>query len=573
MRRILTAACCLLAGLAAGAQHVISVPAEGGDMTRKLQAAIEQARGYRGKAVVIRLQNADYDLHRESSSHTVYYISNTTSERENPDQTKHIGLWLRGLRNVTVDGQGARLVMHGEMTGFVVDSCENVTLRDFTVSSADPTVPELTVTGVGSNYMDVRIHPLSRYTVRDGKFAFEGDSWRLDGSQGQMYGLAQAYDAERDVTWRCWSPLPDMRRAIELADHELRFVYDQAPQARAGLVFQMRDGIRDEACGLIQLSRNVTLERLHLSFLGNFGVVGQMSENITLRRMSFEPEAGSGRTDAGFADFVQMSGCKGTVRIEDSRFSGAHDDPINIHGTHLRVTECPAANQVLVRYMHDQTFGFQQFLPGNEVEFIDPHTLLGIAAAKVRKAEMRSPREILVTLDRNVPQAVRDTEGAVIENVTYTPEVVVRGNYFSRVPTRGLLVTTRRMVLVEDNVFFRMQMSGILIADDARSWYESGMVRDVTIRNNRFVECGTPVVHINPENDRDGGYVHSNITVDNNRFDLTGTDAVSAKSVDGLRVTGNSFFTPKSDATMDEMVRTQACRGVVVEGNRICNSY
>ena len=54
-----------------------------------------------------------------------------------------------------------------------------------------------------------------------------------------------------------------------------------------------------------------------------------------------EPEAGSGRTCAGFADFVQMSGCKGRILIENSYFSGAQDDPINIHGTHLAVKERP----------------------------------------------------------------------------------------------------------------------------------------------------------------------------------------------------------------------------------------
>ena len=35
------------------------------------------------------------------------------------------------------------------------------------------------------------------------------------------------------------------------------------------------------------------------------------------------------------------------IDIKNSRFIGAHDDPINIHGTHLRVIE--SANPALVR--------------------------------------------------------------------------------------------------------------------------------------------------------------------------------------------------------------------------------
>lgn len=562
MKKTIFITLCLLIGITVNAQQVIRVAPENGDMTKKLQTAIEQARNYNGKAVVIKLQNADYNLHRESSSQIVYHISNTASEKENPDQTKHIGLWLKGLKNVTIDGQGARFVTHGEMTSFVIDQCENITLRNFMVTASDPTVPELTVTEVGSNFMTVRIHPQSRYTVKDGHFAFVGDNWTLSD------GIAQSYDKEKDITWRSWSPLPDLRKAIELEPNLLRFVYDNPPQAKPGTVFQMRDGIRDQACGLIQYSKNITLDGVHLAFLGNFGIVGQMAENITYRNLTFEPEAGSGRTCAGFADFVQMSGCKGKITIENSRFLGAHDDPINIHGTHLAVTGYPASNQIAVKYMHHQTYGFQSFLPGNEIEFIDPHSLMSLAPAKVKKAEMKNEREILLTLDRNIPQNIREIKELVVENVTYTPEVLICGNYFARIPTRGILVSTRRKVLIENNTFFRMQMSGILIADDARSWFESGMARDVTIRNNNFIECGGPVILIAPENDRNEGYVHRNIAITNNRFQLIGADAVSAKSVDGLKITDNLFITPKASTTED-LIKTRECKDVKIEGNII----
>lgn len=560
MKKTILIALCLFSGFIVNAQHVIRIAPENGDMTKKIQAAIEQARSYNGKAVVIKLQNADYNLHRESSSQILYHISNTASEKENPDQTKHIGLWLKDLKNVTIDGQGARFVTHGEMTSFVIDQCENITLRDFTVTASNPTVPELTVTEVGENFMTVRIHPQSRYTVKDGHFAFVGDNWELSG------GIAQSYDKEKDITWRSWSPLSGLRKAIELDTNLLRFVYDTPPQAKQGTVFQMRDGIRDQACGLIQYSKNVTLEGVHLAFLGNFGIVGQMTENITYRNLTFEPEAGSGRTCAGFADFVQMSGCKGKITIENSRFLGAHDDPINIHGTHLAVTGYPAPNQVSVKYMHPQTYGFQSFLPGNQIEFIDAHSLMSLAPAKVKKAEMKNEREILITLDRNIPQAIRDKKELVVENVTYTPEVLIRNNYFARIPTRGILVSTRRKVLIENNTFFRMQMSGILIADDARSWFESGMVRDVTIRNNNFMECGGPVILISPENDRNEGYVHRNIAITNNRFQLTGTNAIFAKSVDGLKITDNLFLSP-TPAEISNLIKTQDCENVFMEGN------
>ena len=557
---------CLLLTWTATAQKIIRVTPDSPDMTKDIQAAIEEAKSYDGKSVTIELQNANYNIYRKSSSHQLYHISNTTSEKENPDQTKHIGLWLKGLKNITIDGKGAHLITHGEMTSFVIDGCENITLKNFTVTAADPTVPELTATEVGDRHMTVRIHPQSKYLIKDGKFSFVGDSWTLS------EGIAQSYDPEKDITWRSWSPLPGLQKAIELEPNLLRFTYNTKPQATPGMIFQMRDGIRDEACGLIQYSKNVTLEDVHLAFLGNFGLVGQMSENITYRNLTFAPETGSGRTCAGFADFVQMSGCKGLILIENSRFTVAHDDPINIHGTHLAVTDFLSPNEIVVKYMHHQTYGFQSFLPGNEIEFIDPYSLLPLASFKVKKSKMKSEREIIVTLDKSVPDSIRKKPELVIENVTYTPEVIIRNNFFSRIPSRGLLVSTRRKILIENNTFFRMQMSGILIADDARSWFESGMVRDVTIRNNNFIECNEPVILIAPENSQNKGYVHRNITIANNRFKLIGKNAVSARSVDGLKINGNLFLHPEA-INIEGLITTTDCQNVIIKDNIIEKNY
>ena len=557
---------CLLLTWTATAQKIIRVTPDSPDMTKDIQAAIEEAKSYDGKSVTIELQNANYNIYRKSSSHQLYHISNTTSEKENPDQTKHIGLWLKGLKNITIDGKGAHLITHGEMTSFVIHGCENITLKNFTVTAADPTIPELTATEVGDRHMTVRIHPQSKYLIKDGKFSFVGDSWTLS------EGIAQSYDPEKDITWRSWSPLPGLQKAIELEPNLLRFTYNTKPQATPGMIFQMRDGIRDEACGLIQYSKNVTLEDVHLAFLGNFGLVGQMSENITYRNLTFAPETGSGRTCAGFADFVQMSGCKGLILIENSRFTGAHDDPINIHGTHLAVTDFLSPNEIVVKYMHHQTYGFQSFLPGNEIEFIDPYSLLPLASFKVKKSKMKSEREIIVTLDKSVPDSIRKKPELVIENVTYTPEVIIRNNFFSRIPSRGLLVSTRRKILIENNTFFRMQMSGILIADDARSWFESGMVRDVTIRNNNFIECNEPVILIAPENSQNKGYVHRNITIANNRFKLIGKNAVSARSVDGLKINGNLFLHPEA-INIEGLITTTDCQNVIIKDNIIEKNY
>lgn len=222
--------------------EVIRVSATQGDATPRIQAAIEKARQYRGKPVVIRLEQGNYHLFRTSCSKQVYYISNTASEEENPDPTKHIGLWIRGIRNLTIEGDGARLVTHGEMTSFVIDSSENIILRNFTLTAADPSVPEMTVVDAGENYLTARIHPDSPYEIREGKFTWLGEGWNFTG------GIAQVFEPWRNVTWRCNSPMSDVVKAIELEKGLVRFNYNKRPGRPRGQVFQMRT-LPDEVCG------------------------------------------------------------------------------------------------------------------------------------------------------------------------------------------------------------------------------------------------------------------------------------------------------------------------------------
>lgn len=544
------------------ADDIIRILPGKGDMTKQIQAAIADAASRNGEAVTIEFQEAEYHLYRQSSTHKIYRISNTTSESENPDPTKHIGLYLKDMKNVTIDGNGARFVMHGEMTTFVLDGCSDVELRNFTVSYADPTVVEMTVKEVGDDFMVVGLPPGTGYDIVNGVCTFKGESWAW------ARAIAQVYDPKRDETWRSWCPLNDAVKATEVSEGVIRFDFTKRPAEVPGMVFQLRDSYRDEVCGLIHNSSDIVLDNLHIDFTGNFSIVGQVSENITYKNLVFEPEISSGRTCSGFADLLHVSGCKGRILIEESRFVGSQDDPINVHGTHLKVVELVSPSQLKVRYMHHQTFGFQQFHQGDEIDIVDVRTLIPVATCRVLEARMVSEREILLTLTSSLPEAVMQMKELAVENATYTPEVIIRNNYFSRVPTRGILVTTRRKVVIQDNTFFRMHMSGVHISDDAKSWYESGMVRDVTIRGNDFIECGSPVVSIVPENDRNGGYVHSNIRIIGNHFVLNKGLAVSAKSVDGLKISGNTFMT-NFHTNENELIRVTDCNNVRIKGNEI----
>ena len=137
-------------------------------------------------------------------------------------------------------------------------------------------------------------------------------------------------------------------------------------------------------------------------------------------------------------------------------------------------------------------------------------------------ADMEDEYVMRLMLSCPLPDEVMENcEEYVVEYITWTPEVEIRGNYFARTPTRAILLTTRRRSVIENNLFFRIPMASILVSDDARSWFESGPVRDLTIRRNTFMECSSPVIAITPEVERYDGPVHSNILIEENRFIMT----------------------------------------------------
>ncbi len=546
--------------------RVIEISPKQGKDNENLMLALEKAAGYKGKPVTVRLSPGIYELDRSKSTQVLYHISNTTSESEDPDPTKHIGLYLHSLKNITIDGCGSTLQMNGEMTSFVLDRCEGIILKNLNIDYKHPTQTEVEVLEEGKDYLIVQVHPTSQYRIVDEQLEWYGDGWSFKN------GIAQSYDRASNMTWRSWSPMENLIRAVELRPNVLYLQYKEKPQVGLHIVFQMRDSFRDEVSGFVNRSKNVQLENLNFYYLGNFGVVCQYSENVTFDRCNFAPRPDSGRTNAGFADFIQVSGCRGMIDIRNSRFSGAHDDPINIHGTHLRVTEFLSPNRLKVRFMHDQTFGFEAFFKGDDIELVDPLSLLAVEKAKVKEAKLVTPREMELTLSGPLSPEVIQRKDLVVENVLWTPEVRITNNYFERIPTRGILITTRRKSLIEGNTFYGMQMSGILVADDGLSWYESGPVHDLTIRRNTFFNCGEPVINIDPENREYKGAVHKNITIEENYFYMrkNSSSVIRAKAVDGLVIRHNLIYTSDAEKNKEsDFIQTRDCNEVSVEKNRI----
>ena len=531
------------------------------DATEAIQRALAAAKGKTTERVVLQFPKGQYDVFPEKATRVDYFIPGTTAEAESPSKTKVIGLYLKGLKNLTLEGNGALLMYHGKMTSMVLDECENIEIRNFHLDYERPTVSELRVENVGETWLDAKIHPDSKYEILAGRLIWVGENWRNQSRE------SQAYDPARDVTWRTWNPVASARSAEELKPGWVRLHYDRRPEAKPGLVFQMRDGIRDQV-GVYQVNcREVTWRNTGMHYAHGLMFSSHRCQNVSFERVACEPRPESGRTCASFADFMQFNQCFGKVRIESCRFSGAQDDAIGQAGDYLQIVRRPAPDQLVVRFMHAQSYGVNFYSPGDEIEFVHARTLTSFATNRVKAAELLNPREIQVTLLKPAPADIGPED--CVANVTLQPEIEIRNCRFARVPTRGMLIHTRRRVVIENNLFWRTPMAAILVNDDAREWFIAGSLRDMLIRGNEFVECGEPAIMVLPQNPdaREDNPVHRNIRIEGNLFRLLGaTGALQAKSTEDLRFTGNRLLV-KEPVPIKELLRLEACRKVVVADN------
>lgn len=559
-----TAALCLLTlsaiPVSAGSRHSVE-PASGEDMG-KINALMlgpgdkvviapgvhhetlaPVAAGTQDQPVIIEFAAGRHELRADKASNVCYFVSNSADA---PLKPRPVGILVKGCKHVLLTGdKGAEIVYGDRMTMFINDQSEDITYSGLTFDFVRPTVSEFRALDANT----IQVAEGSTFKIEGGRFSWTGEL-------GPGWTMAQEAIPETGKCWRRgqWNPFGNVR-AEDLGSGKIRLTGNAG--LTAGRQYQFRNVERDTTSGVNTRCKDIVLRDCNFHALPGMGLVSQFTENIRYERVRVVPRPGTIRTCPAWADCFHFSGCRGEVVVDSCDFSGTQDDPINVHGTHLRIVGKPGPNQVLLRFMQPQTYGIAAFLPGDQVAFVNHRTLRGYATNTVSALERKSDKEWLLTLAQPAAESGADD---VVDNLTWYPNVTIRNCTVTMDSCRGFLITTRGKALVEGCTFTRTSMSAILVEDDAEGWYESGPIRDLTIRNNRFVECAGPVICLNPHNSNTDPAlpVHENIRILDNLFEGGG---VSARSVKGLTVTGNRF-------TGDSLpVQTAGCTDVVAERN------
>lgn len=592
------------------------------DSTPAIKKAIEAAKKVTKKSdtpVAIDFPEGRYDIYPDQAEERELYISNTVGTNQTY-KDKKIGILIEDMDNVTVEGNDSLFMFHGKMTTFASIDSENVTFQNFEVDFQVPTVIDMTAVKKEGNEVTYYIPECYNYQVNGNSIKWMSDKSPYTGetywTTTNSMKYTQIFDTKNGMTWRGGSPFANISKIEDLENHHVKITYTNADYIQEGYCFQMRNTERDHAGTFFWQSKDVTLNDLDIRFIHGFGMVGQFSENITMKDVDFETDKASGGTTAGYADFIQMSGCKGLIDISDCTFSNPHDDPINIHGTFLQVIGISDdRTEVTVQYKHNETAGFPNYYVGDQVEFSTRGNMVPVSEdgkvavrevvkvdgpdGKGGKGSLNDLTKIKLTFDKPIPAEITANNSHVVENITYTPEVKIHDNIFKETPTRGVLCTTRGKVEITDNMFDNMGMAAIYISNDAQGWYESGRTTDVTIKGNTFIvnplTAGAAGIFVQPTNGNVNGIVHKNMKIEDNTFFMAQSQNVlNAKCVENLTFKNNKVYRQNPDVTVSakadktnlaagesssitvtadgaelgaKAYRFEGCKNVTIEGN------
>lgn len=494
-----------------------------------------------------------------------YHFSNTASIEENPQGLRPVALFLKGKKNVCIDGNGAKLIIHGIMTPFLFDECENITLENLTIDYARPTMSEFTILKqtAPAEYL-IKIADFSLFDIKNNRIIWHGEKnkngdyyWQIDYRDDMT--IAMRYDPNTEYVQMMgangdnrFPSIPEFEKIDDLGDGLLK-VKLKDPNAffPVGCTVQTRNTVRDQIGGAFVNCKNVVCKGLTIRAMHGLGLLAQLCENVTFDGLNINPA--KGRTVASNADFFQASNCKGEVVIKNCVCSFGHDDFVNVHGTHLKVVEKNAENnRIKVTFVELHSRGFCPFKAGDEIDFINRLTLLPYGSAVIKNVTQISDLEFLLSLDR-LPEV---NVGDVIENATNTPALTVENNKFGPSTGRGVLCTTRKKIVIKNNVFYKTGGNALCVEDDCNFWFESGYVTDLTFENNKIIDCaygslgkgGVPVISVNPQviKKDESIYVHKNITIKNNEFLRLPEESyrIEVKNTLNLAVENNSSDKP-----------------------------
>ena len=450
---------------------------------------------------------------------------------------KRIGVLLENMEDFEIDFGGSTLIADGIMTPIAILNSKNIRIRN--VKLKNPTVPiwECRVVAHGDNYFDVEnIYGFDKLEFRQGQYVA-----RYPGTMIGHIIIAIAFDGQTGEVQVPYGSDPlgihNMHVTFEPLENGQVRLWGSKRKPPIGNVLAFSCS-RRMGCGIFcQHSENLTFENVDIHSCYGMGLLAQVCRDMTLR--SFNTVREDGRYTTASADATHFVACSGDILVENSRFAGQLDDALNIHGMYTRILD-KGDDWILIHQVHHESHGIPIYEPGHRLNILAPDTLLPYSAKTLKAVEPLNDECAMLYLEES---AADIRVGDDVENASLVANLTFRNNIVRDNPARGMLVGAQGKVVIE-NCLFHTTATAIKFESDGQFWFESGGVRDVTIRNNVFDNCregwGTAIVEFQPRPAREENrFFHDRVSICGNTFRDGISRLAAACDIRSLEIMGN----------------------------------
>ena len=453
-----------------------------------------------------------YNIYPEKASEAIYSISN----HDQPGFKRCLFL-LENLKNFTVDGGDSEFVFEDVMTPFIISHCENITVKNLSVTSKRNHGARLNVISSKGTEADLEV-------ISGNVFTHSGELY--EGVYEEDFNKLK-FLSVRDADGRiARGKAGDYYTAFN--EDDKRTVYTTNPDGtikatnlptdvKEGQIIICGCGKRDAALIFLNECTNTNIYSVTLYSGVGMGVIAQNCDTVIIDKLDVVPKEGV--VTSVNCDGTHFVHCKGKIKITNCNFVAQGDDALNIHSIYFKIID-KTDDCLVLKQVNFQQKGVDIISSGDTIEICDFESLLPKCTYKVLSVKRINLEITEVKIEGST---VNVRIGDVADEVSWIPEVLFENCNVTHNRARGMLLASRGKTEIKNN-YFATSGAAIKFESDGKFWYESGRTMDVTISGNVFEDCkyckgGNSIITVSPrEKTEEGRYYHKKIAVTNNEF-------------------------------------------------------
>lgn len=469
-----------------------------------------------------------------------------------------IGLDFNGARNVTIQATGVRLMCDGWMEPLSFRNASNINLNGMTIDYKRRPNNHGEIVKLGKDYVEVfftenEVLPKDQIVLR---------IMIYDKKKSSFTGAGVYHD-----------------RMEFVAPNKVRF-YGRAIRERSeiGNILLTYSGFHYRPAILIYKTRNIVLNDVTIHSQAGMGIVGHLSENITMNRLKVVPV--EGRYASTNTDATHFATNRGLIRFDACEFGGQGDDATNVHTYYVTVDNAEKEGYCDIRvdkrnYTHSSYL--DEPMEGDMMAVVKKSTLEEVGYVKVRRF-WPYPLQDKVTIqyDGTLPDKIEDY---YLINITAAPRLEFVNSKIRSHRARSVLVKTSK-VLIKGNSFKNTTGTAIHVGTEG-DWREGTASEDVVIIGNEFTNCGlggpndgtldgasAVALHVKAPNTNVPG-LHKRILIAGNTI-RGGKHAITVKGSEDVTIRNNVFLDVVDEPIVvgaSERVRAYSNEGAETIGN------